>query len=117
MEIANLPVGFCLLEVPVCKLLQETNVSRIGQPGKPEVKRTHRLFIDDFKVYQESHNILKDVRKAIIQTSHNIGTYYGVVKYAEIISESGKMVKEELVQVLQEKMKSMDPDQKRCINS
>ena len=54
------PVGFCLSEVPVCKLLQETKSYRMGQPGKKEVKWTPSLFIDDLKVYQEIHKILKD---------------------------------------------------------
>ena len=47
------PAGFCLSEVPVCKLLQETKGYRMGQSRKREVKRTHTLFIDDLKVYPE----------------------------------------------------------------
>ena len=74
------PVGFCLSEVPLCKLLQEKKGYRMGQPGKREVKRTHSLFIDDLKVYQESHKILKDVNETIVQASHDTGACYGVVK-------------------------------------
>ena len=88
----------------------------MGQPGKREVKRTHNLFIDDLKVYQESHNILKDVNETIVQASHDTGACYGVAKCAEIILEKGKMVKGEGLQVLQEKMKTMDPDQKEIYN-
>ena len=66
------PVGFCLSEVPVCKLLQESKGYRVGQPGKRKVKRTHSFFIDNLKVYQESHKILKDVNETIVQTRTQI---------------------------------------------
>ena len=87
------PVGLCLSEVPVCRLLQETKGYRMGQPGKREFKRTHSLFIDDLKVYQESHKILKDVNETNVQASHDTGACYGVEKCAEIIFERGKMIK------------------------
>ena len=51
------------------------------------------MFIDDLKVYQESHRIFKDVNEIIVQVSHDIGVCYGLVKCAEIIFERGKMVK------------------------
>ena len=76
------PVVFCLCEVPVWKLLQEIKSYRMGQPGKREVKRTHSLFIDDLKMYQESHNTLKDVNETIVQASHDTGACYGVAKCA-----------------------------------
>ena len=106
------PVGFCLSEVPVCKLLQEIKGYRMGQPGKTEVKWTHSLFIDNLKVYQESHKILKDVNGTIVQASYDTGACYSVAKCAEIIFEKGKLAKGEGLHVLQEKMKTMDPDQK-----
>ena len=34
--------------------------------------RTHSLFKDDLKVYQESHKILKDVNETIVQASHDM---------------------------------------------
>ena len=40
-----------------------------------------------------------------------MGACYGVSKCAEIVFEHGKMVKGELLQVLQERMKTLDPDQ------
>ena len=104
------PVGFCLSEVPVCKLLQEAKGNRMGQPRKREVKRTHSLFIDDLKVYEESHKILKDINDTIVQASHDTGACYGVEKCAEIIFEKEKMIRGEGLQVLQERMKTMDPD-------
>ena len=68
------PIEFCLSEVPVCKLLQETKCYRMGQPAKREIKRTISLFIDDLKVYQESHKILNNVNETDVQTSHDIWT-------------------------------------------
>ena len=106
------PVGFCLSEIPVCKLLQETKGYRMGEPGNRKIKRTHSLFVDDLKVYQESHEILKDVNEMIVQASHDTGAMYGVEKCAEIVFERGKMVKGEGLQVLHERMKTMDPDKK-----
>ena len=53
------PIGFCISEIPVCKLLQESKGYRMGQPEKRDVKRTHSLFVDDLKVYQVNHKTLK----------------------------------------------------------
>ena len=106
------PVGFSSFEVPVCKLLQETKGYRMGQPGKRDVKRTHSSFIDDLKVYQGSQKILKDVNETIVQASHITRTCYRQEKCVKIIFEKGKMVKGEGLQVFQERMKTMDPDQK-----
>ena len=50
-----LPVGFCISEIPVYKLLQESKGYHMGQPVKRDVKNIHSLFVDDLKVYQESH--------------------------------------------------------------
>ena len=40
------------------------------QPGKRDVKRAHSLFVDDLKVYQESHKTLKDVNEMTVQASN-----------------------------------------------
>ena len=64
------------------------------------------------KVYQESHKVLNDVNETIVQASHDTGACYGVAKCAEITFEKGKMLKGEGLQVLQERMKTIDPDQK-----
>ena len=42
--------------------------------------------------------------------SHDTGACYEVAKCAEIVIERGKMVKVEGLQVLEERMESMDPD-------
>ena len=83
----------------------------MGEPGNGVVKRTHSLFVDDLKVYQESHQALKIVNEIIVQASHDTGACYGVSKCAEIIFKNGKMVKGEGLQVLEERMKTMDPDE------
>ena len=75
------------------------------------MKRTHSVFVDDLKVYQESHHALKYVNEIIVQASHNIGAHYGVSKCVEIIFEHGKMVIGEGLQVLEKRMKTMDPDE------
>ena len=83
----------------------------MGEPGNQIVKRTHSLFVDNLKVYQESHIALKNVNEIIVQASHDTGACYGVSKCAEIIFEHGKMVREEGLQVLEERMKTMDSDE------
>ena len=52
------PVGFCLTEIPISMLIEETDGYTMGQKDKERVKITHSLFIDDLKIYQESHSKL-----------------------------------------------------------
>ena len=75
------------------------------------MKRTYSVFVDDLKVYQESHHALKYVNEIIVKASHNIGACYGVSKCTEIIFEHGKMVIGEGLQVLEKRMKTMYPDE------
>ena len=105
------PVGFCISEIPVCKLLQQSKGYRIREPGNRIVNRTHSLFVDDLKQYQESHQKLKDVNKMLVQASLDTGACYGVSKCAEIIFEHGKMTKGKGLQVLEERMQMMDSDE------
>eukprot|EP00112_Aurelia_sp_Birch-Aquarium-sp1_P016078 Seg361.8 transcript_id=Seg361.8/GoldUCD/mRNA.D3Y31 product="hypothetical protein" protein_id=Seg361.8/GoldUCD/D3Y31 len=105
------PVGFCISEIPIAKLLEQSKGYRMGETGKRNISRTHSLFLDDLKVYQESHNLLKEINEVIVQASLDTGACYGVSKCAEIVFERGKMVKGEGLQVLQERMETLDPDQ------
>ena len=105
------PVGSCISEIPVCKLLQQSKGYRMGEPGNGIVHKTHSLFVDDLKQYQESPKTLKDVNEIIVQATHDTGACYGVSKCAEIVFEHGKMTKGEGLQVLEEKKKTMDPDE------
>ena len=79
------PVGFCITEIPVCMLLQHSRGYRMGEPGNRVIKRLYSLFVDDLKVYQESHKALKIVNEIIVQASHDTGACYGVSKCAEIV--------------------------------
>ena len=103
------PVGFCLSEILITRI---ERISIMGEPGNRDIKRTHSLSVDDLKVYQESHKILKDMNEIIVQASHDTGACYGVAKCAEIVFKRGKMVKGEELQVLQERIKTIDLDQK-----
>ena len=105
------PVGFCITEIPIAKRLEQSKGFRMGEPGKRDVSRTHSLLVDDLKAYQKSHNLLKEINEVIVQASLDTGACYGVSKCAEIVFEHGKMVKGEGLQVLQGRMKTLDPDQ------
>ena len=85
----------------------------MGQPGKRDVKRTHSLLVHDLKVYQENHKTLKDINEMIVQTSNDRGACYGVAKCAEVVFQIGKMVKGEGLQILNERMKIIDPDENK----
>ena len=50
----------------------------MGPPGSRNVSRTHSLFGNDLKVYQKSHEILRDVNEVIVQASHDTGACYAV---------------------------------------
>ena len=83
----------------------------MGEPGNRNVSRTHSLFVDDLKQYQESHKVLEDVNEIIVQASHDTGACSGVLKCAEIVFEHGKMVRGEGLPVPDERMETMDPDE------
>ena len=103
------PVGFCIFETPVCRLLQQSRGYRICPSGSRDVRQRHSLFVNDLKVYQESHEILLDVSEVIVHQSHNTG----VSKCAEIVFECGKMVSGEGLKVLEERINTMDPDENK----
>ena len=104
------PVGFCLTEVPVSMLLEETDGYKMGQKDDERVKRTHSLFIDDLKTYQENQQKLEIANETIVKASMDTGACYGVKMCAEIVFKKGKMIKGEGLTVLEEKMKALDPN-------
>ena len=53
------PVGFCILELLVCLLLQQSKGYRMGPPLCRDISRIHSLFVDDLKQYQEIMKHLK----------------------------------------------------------
>ena len=105
------PVEFCISEILVCGLLQQSRGYRIRPPENRDVSRTHSLLVDDLKVYQEIHEIVRDANEVISQASHDTGACYAVSKCAEIVFERGKMVKREGLEVLEERMKAIDQDE------
>ena len=67
--------------------------------------------MDDLKRYQESHNVLRNLNDIIIQAGHNTVACYGMSKCVKIIFEHDKMMRGEGLQVLEERMKTMHPDE------
>ena len=105
-----LPVGFCLTEVPITMLLDETEGYKVSQPRRRCIKRMHTLtVIANLKVYQENHQKLEIANDTIVKASMDTGACYGVKKCAEIVLRKGKMVKGEGLPVLEEKMEALDP--------
>ena len=82
----------------------------MGPPRSRDISRTHSLYVGDLKVYQESHETLGDVNEVIVEASHNTGACYGVSKCSEIVFERGKMARGERLEILKERIKTMDPD-------
>ena len=105
------PVGFCLTEVPIGELISLSKGYVMGGAGRRNIKRTHSLFIDDLKVYASSHENLKLVNETIVKASSDTGALYGVKKCAEAVYKRGKMVKGEGLEVLEERMQALDPDE------
>ena len=102
------PLGFCLTEVPIAMMLEETDGYKMGQPRERDLTRTHSFFIDDLKVYQENQQKLEIVNELIVKASMDTGACYGVKKCAEVIFKNGKMVKGGALAVLEERMKALD---------
>lgn len=107
------PFGFCIFEIPACKLLQQSKGYRLGENGNRNVRRIHRFLADDLMQYQESHKVLKDMNDIIVQAGHNTGACYLVSKWAGIVFEDRKMVRGERLSVLDKSMQTMDPDENK----
>ena len=105
------PVGFCLTEVPIAMVLDETDEYKLAQPGERHIKRTHSFFIDGLKVHQENHQKLKIVNEKIVKASMDTGACYGVKKCVRVIFKNGKVVKGEELAILEERVKALHPEQ------
>ena len=53
----------------MCILIKNIRGYRTGKPGERRQKRTHSLFIDDLKVYQENYKRLEVVNEMIVPAS------------------------------------------------
>ena len=100
--------GFCVTEVPVSMLIEETDGHTIGQRGKKNVKRTHSIFIYDLNIYQDSHQKFEVVNEMFLKASMDTGACYGVKKCADILFRKGNMIKEEEWAVLEKKLDTLD---------
>ena len=89
----------------------------MGQEGERGVKRTHSLFLDDVKVYQENHQKPEFLNEIIVKASMDTGACYGVKKCAEIVFKKGKMVKGIGLAVLEKKMKHWTQAEMKTTNS
>ena len=61
-------------------------------------------------MYQESYNALKIINGIIVKANHDAGACYGVSQCVEIIFQNGRMTNREGLQVLEERVKTMNPD-------
>ena len=104
------PVGFCITEAPVAMLIEESDGYKMGQKGEKRMKRMHSLFVDDLKIYQESHQKLEIVNEMIVKASMDTGACYRVKKCTEVVFRRGKMIKREGLTVSEEKMEALDPE-------
>ena len=77
---------------------------------KKSEKNAQSVFVDDLKIYQESHQKLVIVNEMIVKASMDTGACYGVKKCAEVVFRRGKMIKGEGLTVLEEKMEALDPE-------
>lgn len=71
---------------------------------KRGIKDTHRLFVDDFKVYQQSHKFGKEGNKTIVHAV--IRTCYGIANCAKTYSWWIRL------QLCKGELKTIDPNQK-----
>ena len=92
-------------------LPEQTDGYKMGKPNGKNHKRTHCLFIDDLKVYQEIHKKLEIVNELIVKASMDTEAVDGVKKCAEVVFKNGKMRKGEGLEVLEERMRTLDPNQ------
>ena len=86
-------------------LLVESDGQKIDPPGKREIKRTHSLLIDDLTTYQKNHRTLKMTNEILVQASMDTRAIYD-----EIVFKTGRIIKEEGLQILQERMNALDPN-------
>ena len=92
-------------------LIGQSNGYMMGPPGNRNLKRTHSLFIDDLKLYQQNHWKLKIVNKTIVKTRQDTGESYEVKKCAEISFNREQTPKLDCLNLLVERMKVLDPEQ------
>ena len=67
-------VGFCICIIPVAMLFEESKKYPIREAGNRAVSWTNSFFVNNLKVYQQSHRLLKEFNKTIAQESLYTGS-------------------------------------------
>ena len=105
-------VGFCISEIPVCILPQHCCGYRIGELGNHIVKRKQPVCRRSKSVLRKPQCV-KKCQREIVLDSHKTRACYGVSKCVKTIFEHGKIVRGESLQVLEQRMKTMDSDENK----
>ena len=103
-------LAFCMTEIPIGMLMNESKGYIMGKPGERNTNKTHSLFMDDLKLYRENEESLELLHDTIVQASFDTGARYGVKKCAEVVFRKGVMVKGNGLSIMEDRMKSLDPD-------
>ena len=103
------PVGFCVCEIPILMLIDGLKGYRMGPSGNRIVNKTHSLFLDDLKVYQESEEELKVVNEILVQASKDTGARYGVKKCCKAIYKHGQLIETDGLDIDGELTDVLDP--------
>ena len=85
--------SFCMTEIPIGMLMNESKGYRMGKPGERNTNKTHSLFMDDLKLYQEDEESLELVHDTIVQASFDTGARYGVKKCCKAIYNLNSMIR------------------------
>ena len=96
--------------MPIGMLMNESEDTEWESLEERNTNKTHSLFMDDLKLYQEDEESLELVHDTIVQASFDTGARYGVKKCAEVVFRKGVMVKGNGLSIMEDRMKSLDPD-------
>ena len=95
--------GICCTEIPVMMLLQESDGYKIGPPGKRAIKRTHSLFTDDLKTYQQKPPKAKDGKRDLSTSKYGYRNNIWCKKCTEIVFKNDRIIKGEGLQIYYKK--------------
>jgi hypothetical protein len=97
------PVGFCLTEIPIAMMLEETDGYKMGQPGERDLKKTHSLFIDDLMVKGEGLAIFEERMKALDTEQNEVYKFLGCEQGDKIdVKRVMQRVKKEIAKRLEQ---------------
>jgi hypothetical protein len=97
------PVGFCLTEIPIAMMLEETDGYKMGQPGERDLKKTHSLFIDDLIVKGEGLAIFEERMKALDTEQNEVYKFLGCEQGDKIdVKRVMQRVKKEIAKRLEQ---------------